>query len=237
MKKTIHQWKKKVSSLIFSPAYIIELLLAIILIILSVSWQNMVSEYNDSLGIYSAVGDVLFTIIPSINLSYLYFGGMWIMVIIGSGYAIIKVPEKIPLGIFAAALFFFIRALCIASTNIGIPPDHIIPNIDEIDSFQFFRNDLFFSGHTGAPFLIALLIWKDIFWRNLFLIISVIMAFTVISMRLHYTIDIIGAYFITYGIFHIAEKLYEIFSSLLVTYQADKNKNNPPNNRNNRGPV
>jgi membrane-associated phospholipid phosphatase len=71
----------------------------------------------------------------------------------------------------------------------------------------FFQNDLFFSGHTGGPFLVALILWKNRFMRYSLLIVSVLMAFTVLAMRLHYSIDIIGAYFITYGIFKMTENL------------------------------
>lgn len=223
--------KEKTSS--YKTLYIIECFLSSILLYFSIWWQNTLSIYNDTSSIHSSVGDILFSIIPSIDLSYLYFGGIWIIALLGIIYGIYKEPLKIPLALTALSIFFIIRGICISSTHIGIPPDHIIPNIQGLGILQFFRNDLFFSGHTGIPFLIALLVWKDVFWRNIFLLASVIMALTVISMRIHYTIDIIGAYFITYGIFHISEKLYTLSSSFLVIYHAEINKNNPPKNKNN----
>ncbi len=225
-------WREKTLNL-FSLLYFFECILASLLLIFSIWWQKSLSIYNDTTSIHSSVGDSLFSIIPHLDLSYFYFGGIWIIALLGIFYAIYKEPKKIPLSITALSIFFIIRGICISSTHIGIPPDHIIPNIEGIGVLQFFRNDLFFSGHTGIPFLISLLVWKDIFWRNIFLIASVIMAFTVLSMRLHYSIDIIGAYFITYGVFHISEKLYEISSSFLVRYQAEKNRNKPPKNKNN----
>lgn len=227
------EWLTKAKSLISSPLYILEVGIATSLLIVSIWWQNTLSIYNETHSIHSAVGDIMFSIIPKTDLSFIFLGGAWAMFFMGASYTIVKTPEKIPAVILAYSLFFIIRGICIASTHIGIPPDHVIPTMKGIEIVNFFRNDLFFSGHTGVPFLAALLVWKDRVWRYIFLLTSVIMAYTVLSMRLHYTIDVIGAYFITYGIFHIAEYLYTRTSSLRVKYHAEQNKNNPPINKNN----
>ncbi len=195
-----------------SKNFIIQIAFTSLLLILSIWWQNTLSIFTDISALNIPVEDTLFFIIPKYNLSILYFLGMWILFPLGIGYAVYKIPEKIPFAIFSFALFFFIRGICISSTYIGIPPDHITPhlniNINIFTIVQFFRNDLFFSGHTGIPFLIALFFWNFKYFRNIFIILSIIMAFTVISMRIHYTIDIIGAYFITYGIFKISLVAY-----------------------------
>ncbi|HIQ57045.1 TPA: hypothetical protein EYG96_03325 [Candidatus Gracilibacteria bacterium] len=188
-------------------------------------WQNTLSMFTDISALNIPVGDILFVIIPKYDLSLIYFLGMWILFPLGIGYAIYKIPEKIPFVIFSFALFFFIRGICISSTYIGIPPDHITPYLN-IPSFfnlhlnifslvQFFRNDLFFSGHTGIPFLISLFFWDFKIFRNIFIIISIVMAVTVISMRIHYSIDIIGAYFITYGIFKTSVVAYAKIEKIL----------------------
>lgn len=234
------KWGQKIQFLITSPFYLFEIGISSLLLVLAIWWQSAISLLNDISGIHSAVGDTLFLIVPRLDLSYLYLGGIWGIIVFCAIYCLWKIPEKIPQALLALALFFFIRGICIAATDIGVPTDHIVPHIEGIPVIHFFRNDLFFSGHTGIPFLVALFIWKDVLWRNVFLGISVLMAFTVISMRLHYSIDIIGAYFITYGINHIAGYLYTLFtqsSSLFVRYQAEKNKKTPPNTKNNSAPV
>ncbi len=190
-----------------------------ILLIFSIWWQNTLSMFTDIFALNIPVGDILFSIIPKYDLSILYFLGMWILFPLGIGYTLYKIPEKIPFIIFTFSLFFFIRGICISSTYIGIPPDHITPHlhipINIFSIVQFFRNDLFFSGHTGIPFLISLFFWNFPFFRNLFISISILMAFTVISMRIHYSIDIIGAYFITYGIFKISVRAYAKIEKIL----------------------
>jgi hypothetical protein len=70
-------------------------------------------------------------------------------------------------------------------------------------------NDLFFSGHTGLPFLIALIFWDHIYLRALFLGSSVVFGVIVLLSHLHYSIDVFSAFFITYSIYHIAIKLFQ----------------------------
>ena len=67
-----------------------------------------------------------------------------------------------------------------------------------------FGGDLFFSGHTGLPFLMALIFWNNKYLRYSFFALSFIFAATVLLGHLHYSIDVLAAFFITYTIFHIA---------------------------------
>jgi membrane-associated phospholipid phosphatase len=81
----------------------------------------------------------------------------------------------------------------------------------------FTGNDLFFSGHTGLPFLLALMFWKhDPTSRTIFLGFSILFATVVLMGHIHYSIDVLSAFFITYGIFHICKFLFkkewELFS-------------------------
>jgi hypothetical protein len=70
-------------------------------------------------------------------------------------------------------------------------------------------NDLFFSGHTGLPFLIALIFWDHIYIRRLFLVSSVVFGVVVLLAHLHYSIDVFAAFFITYSIYHISLKVFK----------------------------
>ena len=113
----------------------------------------------------------------------------------------------------SVAVFTAIRSVFISLTHISPFPNHLI-----IDSV-FFRdilfkgifnyNDLFFSGHTGLPFLLALMFWDNKELRYLFLGFSVLFAVVVLLGHLHYSIDVLSAYFITYSIFHICRFLFK----------------------------
>jgi membrane-associated phospholipid phosphatase len=69
-------------------------------------------------------------------------------------------------------------------------------------------NDLFFSGHAGYPFLLALIFWQYKRFRYLFLFCSIGGAVAVIFGHLHYSIDVFSAYFITFGVFEMAKRFF-----------------------------
>lgn len=71
-----------------------------------------------------------------------------------------------------------------------------------------FGGDLFFSGHTGLPFLVALIFWSSPRIRYFFLALSMFFAVTVLLMHLYSSIDVASAYFITYTIFSIAKHIF-----------------------------
>lgn len=214
MKNFFICWWKEVKILFFDWHYM--LLLGISLFLFwgatAISWH--LSEQNDLWNIAVPVGDAMFQVLPLWDLSLVFVGGAISMVIAGTLYAIFFNLKKVPLALLAFAFLVFFRGIIINATHIGLPVEHITPYTWGLDIFAF-QNDLFFSGHTAGPFLAALLLWGKKIWRYFFLGISVLMAFTVLTMRLHYSIDIIGAYFITYGIFHATELLYGCISSQL----------------------
>ncbi len=208
MKDFLKNWKNEIQKLSSDWHYLLMCMMGIILIFASFKLTRYLSAVNDSLSPGTPVGDILFSVLPKYDLSFLFiFGAIFIMAT-GIFYGIFFEPKKIPLGLLAFSLFLSIRALCISLTHIAIPPDHIPPLVAGLGEY-FFQNDLFFSGHTGAPFLGALLLWDKKPWRYFFFISSIIMAITVLVMRLHYSIDIVGAYFITYGIYHIAVVIHD----------------------------
>lgn len=183
-------------------------ILSTLFLLLAIFISVKISQINDIINTSYPVGDLFFDIIPRLDLSLVFVGGESLLIGIAIFYAIFCVPEKIPLAFFTFTLFVLIRAFCISLTHVGVPIDYIAPSIGTGNFF--YQNDLFFSGHTGGPFLVALLLWEKKILRYIILCISVVMAFTVISMRLHYSIDIVGAYFITYGIFRLAEYFYTL---------------------------
>jgi membrane-associated phospholipid phosphatase len=77
-------------------------------------------------------------------------------------------------------------------------------------------NDMFFSSHTGLPFLMSLIFWGNYRLRIFFILASMILAASVLLGHLHYSIDVFAAYFITYTIFHIAQKFFKQDYELLL---------------------
>lgn len=120
----------------------------------------------------------------------------------------IKHPETLPFTVRSIALFVVIRSVFITLTHIGPFPTHMVVDSHILAKFSF-GGDLFFSGHTGLPFLMALIYWKRIYLRIFFILASVSFGVIVLLAHLHYSIDVLSAFFITYSISHIAELFFK----------------------------
>ena len=123
-------------------------------------------------------------------------------------YLCLVLPNKVPFTVKSMALFIIIRSLFISLTHIGPFPEQAAITSDLLSKISF-GGDLFFSGHTGLPFLLGLVFWQNKYLRVLFVSASVLFGIIVLISHLHYSIDVLSAFFITYSIFHLAEILFK----------------------------
>jgi hypothetical protein len=145
----------------------------------------------------------------------------WIIVSI----LFISEPKAIPFGLKSIALFVVIRSVFITLTHIGPFPTQVTIDstglavrflgADLVRTF-FTGNDLFFSGHTGLPFLLALIFWNRKYLRYFFIAASVFFGVIVLLGHLHYSIDVLSAFFITYSIYKIAERFFDTDRALFL---------------------
>jgi hypothetical protein len=118
-------------------------------------------------------------------------------------------PKRLPFVIKSLALFIIIRSIFISLTHLGpFPTETVIANVHLINKFTF-AGDLFFSGHAGIPFLLALIFWQNKILRYIFLVYSIFMGVVVLLGHYHYSIDVLAAFFITYTIFHMALYMFK----------------------------
>lgn len=174
----------------------------------------------------NAVTDIILNNIPVYDVDMIFVYGplvFWIFITLLCLYE----PKRMPLVLKMIALFEIVRSVFITLTHIGPFPDHITIDMTSrvIKDFTF-GGDLFFSAHTGLPFLMALCFWNNKFLRIIFIVTSIFFGAIVLMGHLHYSIDVMAAFFITYTIFHIGEVWFKkdkkIFDEGIENFLQDK---------------
>ena len=137
-----------------------------------------------------------------------------------------KNAERFVRYMVSAGLVALLRGLCIVATglgpvhgadlNAGLSPEARTEAFWRIvNPLSFFApggsaqvyltKDLFFSGHTATTFLLLLYVWRYPGLRALVLFGHVAVVMSLFFSHLHYTIDVIGAYAITFALFTARE--------------------------------
>jgi len=153
------------------------------------------------------VSDIILDNLPVFNVRFMFVQGaivFGIFVII----LVLREPQRMPFVVKSVAIFILIRSLFIMLTHTALPPDHVILDPTSIFRFITAGDDMFFSSHTGLPFLLALIFWQNKRLRLFFIIVSFIFAVSVLMAHLHYSIDVFAAFFMSYSIFHIARRFF-----------------------------
>lgn len=120
-----------------------------------------------------------------------------------------------PLGTVSLAivLLLMVRNLCLWVTPLEVPEGHIHlqDNISDTllrrpASHRTFDRDLFFSGHVS---LLCLAAWTCAAWSPAyswaFGLAAVAQAINLLLSRVHYTVDVVMAPFVSYGCWHLAQ--------------------------------
>ncbi len=203
MQRLIHKYKDFYGHDFFWASTLGGFLLLFLSLIINFYTGGYVSERASN-----AVTDIILSNTPVYAVGSIFIYGAAVFMIIVAILCLVE-PKRIPFVLKSAALFVFVRAIFISVTHIGPFPNQTI-----IDPTSFINkitsgSDLFFSGHTGFPFLMALIFWKDKYLRYFFVSTSLFFGIVVLLGHMHYTIDVLSAFFITYGIFHMAEFLFK----------------------------
>lgn len=191
--------------------FLISFLSGLLLVGVSLVTQFFISDYVNSLP-SAPVTDLILSNIRVYDVSGIFVYGSVLLLFIGIFVGLRRL-NCMPFAMKSVALFTLTRSFFVSLTHISAFPTHIVINSSFFsgDAFNgiFTGNDLFFSGHTGLPFLLALIFWKEKNLRIIFLSFSILFAMVVLLGHIHYSIDVLSAYFITYGIFQICKSLFK----------------------------
>lgn len=210
MSSFFHTWYHQWRSLLLERNFRISFLAGIGLLLLATYINFRAALYTDQIPVIS-VNDLILDAIPTVDLSYLFTFGIYATALFVAFYPIFFKPELVPFTAKTCAAFIITRAFFISLTHLGAPEGYFqLPGLEDQPPFLklFYTNDLFFSGHTGFPFLAALLFWENKVVRWFLLLMSIAQSFTVLFMHVHYSIDVFAAYFITYTIYVFSDRIF-----------------------------
>lgn len=202
MRKIIHRHKEIWGDKLFFRAAFDGILLLFASLII-----NYIAGTYATLRASNPVGDLLLDNLPVVNVNIIFIYGFSLFVLFIAAL-LASQPKKIPFVLKSMALFIIIRAVFMVLTHIGPSPEQLFFEGGRIVGKFTFGADLFFSAHTGLPYLMALIFWADLRVRIIFILLSIIFGISVLLGHLHYSIDVFAAYFITYSIFAMAQKLF-----------------------------
>jgi len=203
MKIWTHRWRDVFKNNDYIKSFIVSIIFLLISLYINFIAGNYATE-SASL----PVTDIILSNIRRFDVDGFFIYGPILLFTIISVMCIYN-PKKIPFILKNIALFTVIRSIFISLTHLGpFPTQSVIESTNLINKFTF-GGDLFFSGHTGIPFLMCLIFWQNIKLRYFFLTYSIFMGTIVLLGHYHYSIDVLAAFFITYSIFDISLYLFK----------------------------
>lgn len=157
------------------------------------------------------VTDIILSNTRVYNVGGIFVWGAVVLFLI-TCYIGLKTVNYAPFTMKSIATFTIIRSVFVSLTHLAPFPTKVVLTsnffTDKLFNGIFTGNDLFFSGHTGLPFLFALIFWESKPLRYMYLTFSFVFAVVVLLGHLHYSIDVLAAYFITYTIFQICKWMF-----------------------------
>jgi hypothetical protein len=174
--------------------------------------QNIADRYVLKVG-GTPVSDMLLSRLPTMDVDFFVIQWPLIVTFVTAALILYK-PKYLCFCIKALAVFLIIRSFLISVTHLGVNPDQLVldTRVYGFRLFNFLFNttgDFFFSAHTGVPFLLALVFWREKIWRYFFLFSSMVMGTSMLLAHIHYSIDVFAAPFMTYSLFAISKYIFD----------------------------
>ncbi len=176
------------------------IVIAVCLLALAVVFIAMTGDYVSETTTVAAP-DLILSNIGPYNLEILFVWLFMIVILVFLLYPLIFDPYELPYAISMFSLLLIVRSGFVILTHLRPPDDAILVVFPGFMQLLNFSNDLFFSGHTGIPFLGFLIFRNNRLVRYFMLASSILLAVTVLLMHVHYSIDVLSAFCITYCVY------------------------------------
>ncbi|MBI2069158.1 MAG: hypothetical protein HYT79_01030 [Elusimicrobia bacterium] len=191
-----------------------ELLIALTAFIGALFLNTLAGRVADEAGVHAhSSPDLLFQYLPIVDMRFFFLWGFLGFVCWATFAALKWERERLAYILWLFALLIVVRCFFIVLTPMKLHESALSidgdPLYETIGKHFTLRHDLFFSSHTAMPFL-ASLIFRGRWIRLSFLGISILMASSVLLSRLHYSIDVFAAYFITYATYHAENRWFQV---------------------------
>ncbi len=152
------------------------------------------------------VPDLILDLFDPIDASFLFIYGYVALIASMFLYPIVFRMRTIHVVAFQFSLLLVVRSLFMIFTHMETPAGAISVNYPFFFRSLYFENDMFFSGHTAMPFL-GFYVFRRSWLRYVFLAGSIVMGCVVLAMHVHYSIDVLAAFFMTYGSYRIGHRV------------------------------
>lgn len=194
----------------WTRARVVELALALLGLFGALALSNCLGRYASHAGETAHTSpDLLLSFLPVVDLRIVFVWGYAAFVGWAVVMGVLQEQRRLAHITWLFALIIVLRSLFIILTPMHSPEGALLANgdplFDAIGRHLTFHNDLFFSSHTAMPFL-GYLVYRRRLTSLVFLAMSVMLAFTVLLTRVHYSIDVFSAYFITYAVYRFERR-------------------------------
>ena len=179
----------------------------------ALAFNHAADGYIERVGETAPVSpDLILRHLPGIDVSVIYWWGAAAFFAFAAATALTR--ERGRLGYFARAYAVLIasRACLMVLTPLHIPAGAI--SVDggliygSVGKMLTVHHDLFFSMHTASPFLASLL-FRDRWAQRTCMAFAVLMGATVLLLKTHYSLDVAGAFLVTYALYRLERRWLE----------------------------
>ena len=169
-------------------------------------------KYADKAGeMASTSPDIVLSFLPVVDMRFFFVWGFAFFLAFAIIVGIWKEWRRAAYILWMYCLVIAARSFFIVLTPMKMPID-ALPLQGEwlyevFGRYMTFRHDLFFSSHTAFPYL-GFLLFRTRWAQWVFLLLSFLLAASVLLCRYHYSIDVAAAYFITYAIYRLEKRYF-----------------------------